>query len=584
MNYQWVDYDKQWVDNNNSQWVPSAAKVDLSAYIDVHTPSDLKSLIDVHLPKYLSGNIRGLTPRNLPASLRSMQPRDLSAILSTIPPKDLFAYLKVWPQEDLFGYVHGWDKLDLSGYINSMLSKDLLSYVGMHSPKNLGALIKGWVREATHNLGSNISSYTLNDLPVTIRPTEFFDLVGYLFSVQPRNLSGLIHGWQEFDLSAVLIGDDWPWDISASITSTGGFIDLLANVHPVTASGLYRDMSAYILSTKGVQNLSAAVNIFQASDLAAFIDTGRGVANLAGSILPKMIKLTGVISIVTMEHKDLSATISIPCFYSSFKDIGASIKTVYLKDLSANIQGVRWAEGVSDLGAKWGFASGYIVQDKLPINITIKPLDYRVEDKLKLYLQLYRDLVNLSSSIIGEYVAVDLSAYVYPIMLSPYDFERHKNKERVFSRTYAQVVTDFEDIDIEFEDIVRDYLYSGVGNVVAKTDRYQHFLTKVSSYYSPATSRRLDKTLHKTRILYDLRKFNSIDEAMKYAIDYLTSYPYASLGAYIKSVGKYTNLSAMISVLVTHSTSENLNSYINGTILHPYDVVLAIEDDGINYL
>jgi hypothetical protein len=190
----------------------------------------------------------------------------------------------------------------------------------------------------------------------------------------------------------------------------------------------------------------------------------------------------------------------------------------------------------------------------------------------------------LSSSIIGEYVAVDLSAYVYPTTLPPYDFERSKNTERVFSRTYAQAVTDFEDLDIEFEDIVRDYLYSSAGNIVAKTDRYQHFLTKVSSYYSPATSRRLDKTLHKTRMLYDLRKFDSIDEAMKYAIDYLTSYPYANIGAYIKSVGRYTNLSAMVRVMVTSSTSEDLSSYINGTITHPYEIILGIVDDEINYL
>ena len=84
--------------------------------------------------------------------------------------------------------------------------------------------------------------------------------------------------------------------------------------------------------------------------------------------------------------------------------------------------------------------------------------------------------------------------------------------------------------------------------------------------------------------MYGLRKFNNIDEAVKYAINHVTSYPYANVGAYINAIGTHTGLPASITGMTTVSTIENLNSQIDGKVTHPYEVILGFTDDGVGYL
>ena len=560
--------------------------LDLTADLSSISGINLGGLIGAHQPINLTAHIHGFVYRDISASLNIIFVKDLSVFLNTVPPKDLSAYLKVWPETNLTADLHGWQEKDLSAYVNITFSRDLSAFITTHVSKDLKASLKGRVIEAISNLSVDVFSYALTDLTAAIRGSEFSDLNSYLFPVVPKNLQAYIRGWQAADFTANIIGDDWLWNLTASIIGTGNFNNLPAYIKSVTNQEVQRNLQAYILATRGIQNIQATINSFQFSNLNAFIDTGRDIGNLTAEIKPKMIRLTAVLSIVTMEHKNLSATISIPCFYSDFRELSSYIRPVFLSNLGATINPTGWIGGISNLGAKWGFADNYVVQDKLSItfNLNLAPETYRVEDKLKLYLQIYKKSVSLTASIFGEYINVDLPAYINGIRLTPYDFEKYSARDRVYSRTYSQVLIDFEDVAIEFEDIVRDYIYSSGSNVVAKTDRYQHFLTKISSYYSPITSERIDSKLHKVRLLYDLRKFESVDAAVRYAIDYVTSYPYANVGAYINAIGTYTGLSASVTGITTVSTLENLSSQIDGKISHTYEVILGFTDDGVGYL
>jgi hypothetical protein len=547
---------------------------------------NLSGLIAAHAPLELPAYIGGVVTRDLSASLNVMFFKDLLTSLTPVQPKDLTVYLKVWPETNLTANLHSWQEEDLSAYVNITFSRDLTAFIITHPSVDLRASLKGRVIEDTRDLSANVFSYALRDLQATIKGSEFSDLSGYLFPVVPKNLQGWIRGWQTADLTANIIGGAWPWDLTASIIGSGSLYNLTANIRAVTSREIYRDLYVYILTTKGVQDFQATINSFHFSNLKAFIDTGRDIGDLTAEIKPKMIKLTAVFSIVTMEHKNLSATISIPCFYSDFRELNSYIRPVFLSNLGAIINPTGWIKGISDLGAKWGFAANYVVQDKLPITFNLGPAPptYRVEDKLKLYLQIYKRSAGLTASIFGEYINADLPTYINCIRLTPYDFERYTGRARVYSRTYYQTLLDFEDVAIEFEDIVRDYIYSSGSNVVAKTDRYQHFLTKISSYYSPTTSERINSKVHKVRILYGLRKFNNIDEAVKCTIDYVTSYPFANVAAYINAIGTYTGLRASITGTTTVSTLENLSSQIDGKISHPYNVILGFTDDGVGYL
>jgi hypothetical protein len=179
-----------------------------------------------------------------------------------------------------------------------------------------------------------------------------------------------------------------------------------------------------------------------------------------------------------------------------------------------------------------------------------------------------------------------LPAYINPLDIEPYNFDSWKGKEIVYDTTYTQALKDYEDIDISFRSIVSDYFYSSGSDVVAKIDRSTHFVTKVASYYSPAKSRRLNRTLHKVKYLSDMRHFKDIDEAMRYAIWYVTTDPERNLGAYINSITPKGSgdLTAQIGPTRWYSTNNNLTSYIEGTATHVYDVIIGFTDDGVGYL
>lgn len=556
---------------------------DLGGIIGGHYPKDLQGIIAAHQPEDLPGYIRGFDYRDLPASITILFSKLLPAEIAAHQPEDLSAYIKPWPQRDLGGDIHGWDTKDLQGIINIIAAIDLPATIYTHSPKNLRGIIKGWVREATYDLGAIIGGLDADDLPAEIRGTEMRQLPAYIFSIAPKDLSANIYGWDTKDLQGIINGVYNPWDLQASINgSPWRSRDLSATI----TSSVYpfKDLTGIILGTRGQENLTAQLGIIYKGDLGAYIDTGRDINNLPASIYPKMMRLTGIISVVTMEHSDLSATINIPCFYSDFRDLATYINPVFKSDLGAFIHPQSWGGGIENLGAKWGYHDRSVVQDKLSITLTFTGWDYRTEDKITIITEVFRSGLSLGASIVAQRLPGNLSASITGVRLKPYEFDNWKLRERAQSRNYTQVATEYEDVDVSFKTIVRDYFYSSGSNVVAKVNRYEHFVTKVASYYSPAKARRLNRTLHKVKLLYDMRQFDNIDEAIRFAILLVTETPKIDLNAMITATGEFNNLTSSIIGKDKISTDTDLSSYIEGQRDHSYDVVVAFTDDGIGYL
>jgi len=582
-----------------SGWVRGVVKADLSAeirafqifdlgsIIGAHLPEDLQSIIDTHLPENISAFIRGMEYRDLSASTYILYSQNFPATIGIHLPEDLSGYIKPWPEEDLLGFIHGWDTKDLGGIVRATYYENLPAIIATHRPQHIRSLIKGWVREAEYDLAASIQSFGLPvDLGAYIKARETAQLPAYLNPVPPRNLLGLIYGWQAADLGAEIDAQDYPWNLTASIVIAGGFKNLTAEVSGKEFLALPSDLSAYILVTRGRNNLPASMIIKQARDLGAFIDPGKGLDNITAEIYPKIIRLTGILSMITMEHSDMSATISIPCFYSELKDLSAYIRPVFQSNLSAYIYPKDYAFDQKNLGASFGYTLDTVVQDKLTINIYIDPLGFRTEDKYDINISVFRSGLSIGASITGQFPPANLTASINSIDVIPYDFETWKGKEKVYDTNYTQVLQDYEDVDVSFRTIVKDYFYSSGSDVVAKVDKYTHFVTKVASYYSPAKARRLDRTLHKVKYLYDMRHFESIDEAMRYAIWYVTTTPKTDMGAYINSIAPMgsDDMSARIGAKRYFSTNNNLTSYIDGKATHDYDVVIGYTDDGVDFL
>jgi len=559
---------------------------DLPAVIGTHPPVDLGSIIGGHLPGNLSAYIRGFAFEDLSAYLKGLVKEGLPASILPVPPEDLPAYLRIWPQEDLPAAVHGWDYKDLSGYLNTIAWQNLPAAIGTHRPRNLQALIRGWGREVPADLPAFIHGWDIDGLGAYIRGTLKAELPAYLLPIQPRNLSAFIYGWDTLDLGAVITVQQYPWNLPASINITGDYNDLPATIDGKKAVTLPTDLWAYIHPMRGKIDLPAAIGVRYARDLGAFIDPGKDISNLPARIYPKRLRLTGILNVITMAHSDLSATISLPCFYSDLRYLSAYIRPVFKADLSALIHPIDPNLGTSDLSASIGYALNTLVQDKIKINLNIAPLGHRTEDKLTINFRIFRSGLSLGATITGERAPANLSAYINAVTISPYEFDSWKFKERVYETTYTQELVDWQDVYISFLSTVKDYYYSSYSDVVAKVDRTSHFVTKVASYFSPNKSGLLNKKLHKVRYLYDMTSYESTDESIRDAIVYVTSTPISELGAYINAIRPLgsAELSARIGGTKWISENNNLTSYINGEDAYKFDVVLSYTDDGVGYL
>lgn len=527
----------------------------------------------------LSAFVRGMVFRDLSSVVRGFTYSDLGSLLNIIPGKDLSVYLKVWPMRSLPGNIHGWQESDLTASIDWNIKKDLPSYIGTHIWKNLSVRLKGWVREATKDLSSYIRAFLFEDLPVSIRSTYLEDLTVYIFSIIPRDLSIFIHGWDERFLSANIVGKYGPYDLRASINAYNRPKDLSVFIVGKRFIEATKNLNV-ILSSWNSKDLGGYMSIVQPSDLNVSLIVKGFSEDLPVFIYPKMIHLTTIISVSTMEHLDLSATINFVCRRSAFKNLESYIRCTHLSDLGAEIIGKKYPAYSTNLSATIGYADSYISVDKLPLSVGIYS-GYSVEDKLPIHLRIYNQLAALSASIIGTPQYKSLSASLTPVYLSHYEFDNVKKIETVIHRDHGGSLDWYKVVELSFQSIVNEYFYVEGGNKVYRTDKTQRWRTDVKSYTPEDVKLNIRRKLFRARTLYDLSKFGSIDEAVRFAIDYVTRENYSNLSSFIASSGSFLNLPVSIKPKYFTTTDSNLSSTITAD---ERMFVVGLSDDGIDVL
>jgi len=536
----------------------------LQAAIGAHQPSDLLAYLNVvSRSSYdLPANIYGWGAYNLQAYLNTMFSKNLRAILVPVVGVDLTAYLKAWPQMDLTANTYGWQTYDLSAQLNLMWSRNLLAYIGAHLAGNLMASLKGWGREEEGDLSALIGCFDFNDLSSQIRAKYFNNLSGYLNTIQPISLPASIYGWQASNLQGTLNVRDYPYNLTASIVASGGLKNLSAYLRSVTyehgLGNLYASLHSWQTS-----NLSAVLTAIRAGILSAYINVVGGSSDLSASLYPRMIRLTSILSISTMEHLDLSAMINNICSSSGFKNLACYLYTIYKGDLSAYINAYRPSVVYRGITASVGYLKNITYVDKLPLSINIYRSNYRNEDKLPISLSVFQGFKSLSAAVAGEYRNYDLLASIEGSYLDPYNFEGALNRKIVYKLSHVNLVEYFRIVELSFRSVVDDYFYFSSGGVAYKTDRFDRWVLDVKSYIPENITLGTKRRLHRTVVIGDLSRFSTLDEAIKYAIAFVTDDLYGDLSATIVPRGVYNNLSGLINCVYTRSTSTDLNCYIN---------------------
>lgn len=592
---------------------------DLSANISMHLPKDIRSSIrPVHkvvldFPGSIHGwqqsdlyaNILMHPPRNLEASIfvkrtsctdlntyiyawhiKDLQvlvdrvfPFDLSATIDLIQPVNLSAYLKVRYISNLKGSLKGWCIKDLSGAINSIFANDL--NVEIHGKddmfKNLYFRIKGQAIEVQSFLAGSIRAFIGKDLTVTLIATYMSNLSGYVFPVLPKDIGANIYGWDVSDLQFLLNGQRGPGDLLASIFPNTNLRTLTATINSMAGTDILSNLPTNIHSWE-TRNLTSSIGLIAAGNLRATLIPHMYAKNLRASIYPKMIRLSTIIDVVTMEHRNLSAMINTFCVFTNYKNLSASVYVTHKSDLSAFIRALKYIYKPSSLGASIGYADTITEVDKYEISFNILESEMRTFDRYMIGFDTFGAVKYLSAYIKGTLRNVSLGATIIVKEVVPYSFGHIETTERVVDLTYAGIFKTFETVEMSFKSLVHDYYYSIDGNYAWKANRLDRWILELKSYLPRNTILKLKRRLHKEVDLYDLKRFSTIDEAMRYAIAYITEYPQSDLNININGTGEYTSLGANISPRYV----KDGNSYLSG-ILTPveYTIIVGTEQGGV---
>ena len=556
---------------------------DLSAFIGMHSPADLLAYIDVISQSYgdLPSSIHGFVEKDLPGFIRVMSYQGLNAVINPVPPSNLPAYLKVWPMKTLLADIYGWQVSDLSARMTMFQYKDLPVYVDMHPWVDLPVYpLRAWAREVEANLSSYATGVAYDDLSAIVRATYLNDLPAYVFPVRPKDLGANIYGWQILDLPTYLNGVYGAYDLQATINAVRYLKNLSAYIRAVVATQVPRDLSAIVRGWEA-GDIRAIIHPIPSANLSAYLNAIGVVGDLPASIYPKTIRLTSVVSVATMEHHDLSAVINPSCMWSEPRDLAAYIRCVYKSDLGAILLGKRYDTGISNLEASVGFTNSYTFIDKLPLLANITVNSYLYEDRFPISFSIFTSVASLGAYITGIPAHSDLSAYVHATAIDDYHFDIVKNKEKVYNLNYMGIVQGFETVELSFKSIVEDYFYSTSGDSAWKRDRIDRWILDLKSYVPANTAIGIKRKLHKIKSLYDTSRFESVDEAIRLAIDYVTSYPYEDFPASIVASGRYVDFPALIRAKYFMSTQDDLQASITAIKM---DSIVVGTTDGLDIL
>ena len=588
---------------------------DLSVSIDTHLPANLLAMIVAsgtededfsafihgyeerflgartlggHFPANLGAGIivkqttsRGLNsfvhawhPRYLSASITAFTFNDLLAQISLIQPGELPAYVNVISVSNISASIYSWHTNYLNAYLNTMFANNLPAFIHGRDDmfKNLHVRLKGYASEF-RDLLSSIVGFTFTDLPVIIKATYYKDITASLYAIQPVNLGAIIQVFHVGNLQGIVTGEDWPYNLHASINPTG----------------IFNDLNAIITCIKGYSNLGGLTHAWETSNLNVIINpansyilnayinpTGHS-SSIQASIYPKMIRLTAIIQIPTMEHLDMSGIINASCFYSGYKNLFASIYTTYKEELYAYVKAIQEFE-IKNLSAKIGYTDSYMTLDKFKLCINVYPSSYYTMDKLKLNISFLNTQSLLSAYIRGTLTHNSLSANVSAVQIDKYSYsETFKNREKVVEVGYNGMFKSYQTVETSFKSVVSEYYYNSDGGEAWKASRFEKWMLDVSAYLPASTALNLKRRLHRATVLYDLKKFNTVDEAVRFAIDYVTTYPKNDLIAAINGVGHFAYLSGIITPNYQRSDESSL-----GGVITPIErLVLISTDSGI---
>jgi len=535
--------------------------------IDTHSPANLLAYVPVYRRDYfdISARTHGWQEFNLTAFIKNCFDYTLLANIIVDLPKNLSATLRVWNSSTINGSLHSWAMDSFLASIHPFCKTDLVSYLLPIPPSDLKGLIRA-IAHGSHNLYTYIRAFQIRSLSGSLYPLYINDLTSYLYPIGSINLGARVHSYDERFISGYLLGLDYPYNLTASLFASGRLANLSASIRAFQALNVFENLSCTL---SGYQQTTLFANLFPIGgyDLTAMINSSSYSFNLQALLTPKTVRLSKIVNIFTVEKYDLSAMINTSCFGSNISHISAYIKTIYLRPLSATLNGVVVYKDSLGLTATIGYDSQVIVMDKLNIKFKTLGSVAKVVDTLPLFVHIYGAYRSISASISCMISYNNLTAQIKAVGTEDYAIIKNVSKALVYDlkSTYGRAEL-IKIVELSFRSYIRDYIYLQKANVSFNRFPGEKWEVDIMSYLPANVTLRTKRKFFKATTLYKLTPYKSIDDAVKEAIVYVTEIPYNNLSAainlYYNSMS--VNLLAKISPLYVKSNQSDLASIITG--------------------
>ena len=549
---------------------------------------DLQLLIKVSnyldLPSYISGAIRSVSDfgflfkswsRELPVDVRGTingwlrgTSKDLHGYIREgfKGQSDLNERLNIWQhqQEDFSQAIKGWStgvivdlvnavkptiqsSSDFSEYIKSTIqeSEDLnldIYKIWQHQHENVNFMLHGWV---TSNLKLILQPFHIEDLPVLIRSTYVNNIGAYLYAIQPVDITASLMGWAVKDLSVYIAKGAYAGDLPANIYGINS-INLSLLIDAKKGIEIIRDLNIRMTNLK-VSDLELYLNVISYADLNAYLLSSRIIVDLQCMIYPKIVFVRHNVNVSFLEHRDLAAAINFSCVSSDFRELTIYLMAKHKFDLPCYIYGGD-DSNIANLKCYIN-AADYISQDIIPVNFL--KLDHPVNTTIVKYNNKVKYVIDtitvlgsgvktsfadVSSSIIGDYMQRDLGFSIKAY--SNRHYESPTVMKRFITLKLKNNIEDFRKyVELTFNSYANSYYYFSGSKKAYRAFRNDHWVVHVEGFKFLPLGAGFEKTKVRNKYVFNLKNYESIDDAITDMIDRVTLLRSSDLGVTIAGAG-----------------------------------------------
>jgi len=536
-----------------------------TAYIDLNT-SVIGDYIKVNLPS----EVNLIYKNNLNAS---MLPIFLKGTL------DLTAYSKTNLRNNL----------ELSSYLNIIEIRDLPVDIIpnlLHGVYSIKAYLQVYQRSFV-DLNVYFRGWDQRQLPANLSQINFSNLTGRILSTLDLDLSAYLYAVVHVDLNSSILALDYK-NLKASILSTYGPTDLQTYLNSVEP----KNLKGSLYSFRGLSvnmNLPATVTSLYERNLYAYLNAG-GSYNLASSItasgstkqlyaylFPKVIHVKKAFTITLLSTKNLFCAINSSCFRTSYKNLGTSLYSYDNKNLNAYIM-VGFDLG-GNLPAKINMIDT-ICMDTIDVKFLPDKKYTSIHMNIKsaaagLAFNTISTVGRQNTSSISAYIKVitstathrNLSANLTTVIDAPFTTTTsHINRFKVLDLNHKNYSNWEREIEVLFGAQAKNYRYVEANKMAYREFREHHWIISVVGFnYVPGIG--VERGKVRKKYIFDLRKYNDIDEAIRDAIDRVSAFRKGNLSSQINgviSLGAYKDLTTYILSRLSDKGLTNISAGIKG--------------------